>query len=415
VYTSEIDMAFTRDDLEKYEKGPQKQVDDKLSPFRGATPARAADAAAIAAVQAGQIDATPGGAPAAAVATTDPLVDDSPVVDEDGTLGDPTDSGEGTSDVQTEESSASAVDPGDETDPNTDLTGGETTEEEVVAQPAPKKGSAAERIVEVLDLAEGYKVFGKTMQEQLLAANAELARLRAFGGTTTAAVVAPPVVDKDEPMPDMADADVAYDNDKYREKMAKWVKTQGRIEARRALREEQGVSTATRVRQDVESKCEAFAKDHPDFKTVVTDNPVLRENQLSVDAGAMVTQSEYTADILYMFGQDTPLAIRVAKMTPAQQGAEIGRMIDKIVASKSKGKTVTTAKTTATPQAGAKPVATKSITKAPPPPAATRAAGRATARDPLDPSTSMDEFARQHRAAKESGRSANRKMRGLSD
>src|ERR1700730_2678526 len=206
-------MAFTRDDLEKYEKGPQKQVDDKLNPFRGATPARAADAAAIAAVQAGQIDATPGGAPAAAVATTDPLVDDSPVVDEDGTLGDPTDSGEGTSDVQTEESSASAVDPGDETDPNTDLTGGETTEEEVVAQPAPKKGSAAERSAAVLDLAEVYKVFGKTMQEQLLAANAELARLR--GGTATAVAAAPPVVDKDEPMPDMADADVAYDNDKY--------------------------------------------------------------------------------------------------------------------------------------------------------------------------------------------------------
>ena len=52
-------MAFSREDLESYEKQPQKQVDDKLNPFRGATPARAADAAAVAAVAAGQnVDAT---------------------------------------------------------------------------------------------------------------------------------------------------------------------------------------------------------------------------------------------------------------------------------------------------------------------------------------------------------------------
>src|ERR1700674_1072598 len=139
-------MAFTRDELAAYEKKPQEKISDKANPFRGATPAPAASAAAVAAVAAGQIDATPGGAPAAAVATTDPLVDDSPVVDEDGTLGDLTESGEGTSDVQSEESSASAVDPGDEPDPNTDLTGEPPAEEEADARPAPKKGSAAESI-----------------------------------------------------------------------------------------------------------------------------------------------------------------------------------------------------------------------------------------------------------------------------
>lgn len=409
-------MAFTREDLENYEKRPQTKVDDKVSPFRGATPAKAADAAAVAAVAAGQIDAIPGGAPAQAAATPDPLVDDSPVVDEDGTLGDPTESGEGTStDVNSEGSSTSAVDPGDEPDPNTDLTGEQPAEEEVAVAPAPKKGSAAERIVEALDLAEGYKVFGKHMQDQLKEALAENARLRG-GGTptpTASAAVAPPTVEKDEPMPDMGDSDVSYDSDKYREKMTKWVKVQGRLEARRALREEQGVSTAARVRETVEAKCEAYAKDHPDFKDVVTNNPVLAQNQLSVEAGALIAQSEHTAELLYRFGKDPGLAIRVARQSQIQQGITIDRMIREIEAETSaKGKTVATAGKAA-PQAGAKPAATKSITKAPPPPRPTPASGRPAARDVLDPSMSMDDFARQHRAGKESARTQNRKMRGL--
>ena len=409
-------MAFTRDELLAYENKPQTKVDDKLNPFRGATPAKAADAAALAAVAAGQVDATPGGAPAQAAATPDPIVDDSPVVDEDGTLGDPTESGEGTStDENSEEASTSAVDPGDEPDPNTDLTGEQPVEEEAAAPPAPKKGSAAERIVEALDLAEGYKVFGKHMQDQLKEALAENARLRS-GGTPTPpapAAVAPPVVEKDEPMPDMSDSDVNYDSDKYREKMAKWVKAQGRIEARRALREEQGVSTAARVRETVEAKCEAYAKDHPDFKDVVTNNPVLAQNQLAPDAGYAVSQSEYTAELLYRFGQDPAFAIRVARQSPAQQLLTVGKMIAQIEIEKStKGKTVAP-KVPANSQGGAKPAQQKSITKAPPPPRPTAGAGRPAARDTLDPSMSMDDFARQHRASKESARTQNRKLRGL--
>lgn len=410
-------MGFTREELESYEKRPQKQVDDKVNPFRGATPAKAADPAALAAVQAGQVDATPGGAPAAAVAAPDPLVDDSPVVDEDGTLGDQSVTGEGTStDENSEGASTSAVDPGDETDPNTDLTGEQPAEEEAATAPAPKKGSAAERIVEALDLAEGYKVFGKHMQDQLKEALAELARLKG-GGTpapSTTAAVAPPVVEKDEPMPDLGDSDVNYDTDKYREKMTKWVKAQGRIEARRAMREEQGVSTAARVRETVEAKCEAFAKDHPDFKDVVANNPVLAQNNLAPDASFAVAQSEYTAELLYRFGQDPALAIRVARQSPAQQLLTVGKMIAQIEIEKtaSKGKTVATAGKAA-PQAGAKPATTKSITKAPPPPRPTQAAGRPAARDVLDPNMDMGEFARLHRAGKESARTQNRKARGL--
>jgi hypothetical protein len=406
-------MGFSREDLEKYEKQPQKQVDDKLNPFRGATPARAADAAAVAAVAAGQnVDATPGGS--AAAAASDPLVDeDAPIVDEDGTLGDQTDSGEGTSD-ENADSSTAAVELSDETDPNTDLTGEETGEEAPAARPAPKKGSAEERIVELNDLLEGTKIFGKHMQTQLKDALAELERLKG-GGTPTAAqttaAAAPPVVE-DEPMPDMSDEDVAFDNDKYRAKLQKWTKNQIAIGTRQAVREITGADEATKRRATVEKRIEEFAKTHKDYTAVVTNNPVLAANQLCPDAGIAVAQSEHVARLLYEFGKDTALAIRTAKQSPAQQCITIGKMIAKIEAEKP-------ANTSGGKQNenGSKPNAQngqkKSITQAPPPPRATPAGGRAQARDIQDPTMTVEEFARQHRQGKQSAREQSRKMRGL--
>jgi hypothetical protein len=412
-------MAFTRDQLEAYEKKPQTQVSDKqmvANFMKGATPARAADPAAVAAVAAGQVDATPGGAPARqAVADSDPLTDDSPIVDEDGTLGDPTDSGEGTSDENSADSSAAAVDPADDADPNADLTGDPAAEEEAVARPVPKKGSAQERIVEALDLAEGYKVFGQHMQDQLKEALTENARLRG-GGTpapTATTPAAPPVVEAEDPMPALNDADVAFDDDKYRAKMQNWVDRRTEAVAKRVLRQATGADAAQKVRDSVEAKVTAFAQEHPDFEKVVKMNPVLAQNQLAPDAGLAVGQSEYTAELLYAFGKDPGMAIRVARQSPAQQLLTIGKMIAKIEAEKESSKGAAPAGK-GNPQGGAKPAQKKSITQAPPPPRATPAGGRTQSFDPLDPNVSIDEFARQHRQGKQSTREQNRKQRGLS-
>jgi len=403
-------MAFTRADLENYEKQPQKQVDDKLNPFRGATPARVADAAAVAAVAAGQVDATPGGR--AAAAASDPLVDDdAPIVDEDGTLGDQTDSGEGTSDDNADTSTASA-DLSGESDPNTDLTGEQVDDEASTARPAPKKGSAEERIVELNDLLEGTKIFGKHMQSQLKDALSELERLKG-GGTPTAAqaaTAAAPSVVEDEPMPDLSDPDVAFDNDKYRAKMKKWTRDQITITAREIVRETTGANEAATRRAQVEEKIETFAKAHPDYKKVVSENPVLAANQLAPDAGIAVAQSKYTAQLLYKFGKDTALAIRTAKQSPAQQLITIGEMIAECKAEEAASRSKQNGN-------GSRPNAQqgqqKSITKAPPPPTPTKGGGRAQARDPVDPNMSMEEFARQHRGSKQSAREHARKMRGL--
>ena len=402
-------MAFSREDLERYEKQPQRQIDDKVNPFRGATPARAADPAAVAAVAAGQVDAIPSGR--AAAAASDPLVDeDAPIVDESGTLGDPTDSGEGTSDEDAGTSTAT-VELSDDTDPNTDLTGDATGDEAPAARPAPKKGSAEERIVELNDLLEGTKIFGKHMQTQLQDALSELERLKAGGAPTaaqTAAAAAPPV-EKDEPMPDLADPDIAFDNDKYRAKMQKWSRDQAKIAAREIVREMTGADEAAKRRANVEQRIQEFAKTHPDYEKVVTKNPVLAANQLCPDAGIAVAQSEHVARILYKFGQDAPLAIRTAKQSPAQQLITVGKIIAQIEAEDA----ATSGSKQTSSKPNAQPGQKKSITQAPPPPRPTTGGGRANGRDILDPNMSMEEFARQHRGSKQSAREQARKLRGL--
>ena len=134
----------------------------------------------------------------------------------------------------------------------------------------------------------------------------------------------------DEPMPDLSDSDIAFNNDKYREKMAGWVKAQGRIEARRLLQEERVAKSTQKTRQTVEAKVEVFEKDHPDFKTVVRDNPVLAKNQLHPEAGALVARSKYTAELLYKFGKNPDLAVRTAQASPIQQGIIVDRLIAEI-------------------------------------------------------------------------------------
>lgn len=120
----------------------------------------------------------------------------------------------------------------------------------------------------------------------------------------------------DEPMPDMADPDIQFDTDKYRTKMARHVA----VQAERAV-------ARVRTRKRIEEKVARFAKDHPDFEQVVNKNPVLAANQLGPDAAVTVARSPYTAELLYRFGKDNELAVRVAKMSPAQQVLTVVNMI----------------------------------------------------------------------------------------
>ena len=386
--------TFTRDSLSAYEKAPQTQVADTNNPFAGARPAGVADPAAVAAVQSGQTDATPA-AQAGRRAAATPSGDSEVVITEDQPA-----AGDGTSDL-TEDQSTSTDDLGvvSDTSNDDDLVG-------EPIKPAPKKGSAAERIVEVLDLAEGYKEYGKLKEKQVAELQAELEQLRS-GRTTPAATtasddVAPPV--KVGPMPTISDPDINYDEEKLRQKMEAWIDARADQRVATRMQKMSAQQEQSRLRESVNAKVSAYAAEHPDFETVALKNPVLVKNQLAEVASLAVARSPHTAEILHAFGKDTDTAVRIAKLAPDAQLLEIGRIIGEIERAKASDKT---------PQSGAKPGAKKSITQAPPPPKATPAAGRAQQRDVLDPNMGMEEFARQHRAAKQADRQQARKMRGL--
>lgn len=381
---------FSRDDIDSYEKRPQKQVDEKTwhkNFMEGSTPGGVADPAAAAA------DATPPGKKGAAAATEetpDFVVDESvdqPVVDE-GTSDDTVDSS------TTEE----IVEPSDETD--TSVAGEESTDEDPSAQAPPKKGSAAARLQELLqerrderDLMDGYKEFGRLKAEEAAALRAEL---EARNGGNTAAAPARTEPDlADQPMPKLTDPDVNFDQDELDSKMEKWqAAREARIEDR-VIRKVTGQSAQAELNRAVNSKLDAFEEANPGFKKKI-GNQTLIKNQLAQPASLVIARSPFTADILNYFGDNLEDAVRIAKLDPQEQLVEVGEIVATIKAAK-RTNTANPSKTGKAPVPAANAGAKKSQTKAPPPPSATRAAGRTQTRDVTDPSMEMDDFAAKHR------------------
>lgn len=395
--------TFTRDSLETYEKQPQTKVADTANPFNGATPAKVADAAALAAAEAAALEN--GDATSAAAEQTDG--DDAKPSGDDSVDSDQTASGDGTSD-DTADSSTASADPGDETGTSEGTDGADAN---ATSRQAPKKGSAAERLQEVLqlrseekDLMEGYKEYGRLKDK-------ELQELRAQLKTGTKPVVEAPVqaapTADDDPMPYLADEDINFDTDKLRVKTAQWTRNQATKAVRVALEQVNGQGARKQLETEVNTKIATYAADKADFADKVTNNQILMQNQLSPEASLAVAKSDFTGDLLYYFGSNPKEAIRVAKLDPVAQVVEIGRQIGRIEDRKA------AAAGSGKPATGAKPVTKKSITQAPPPPSPTRAAGRPAERDETDANMSMEEFANRHREKKQQSRVTARKMRGL--
>lgn len=373
-------MTFSRDDMAAYEKQPQTVVDDNIPP--------------------GEIKATAAVTDATSAASADTNTSVEAPSGDEGESGDQSVTGDGTSDVNADPSTAT-VDSGDDA---------------AVKVTAPKKGSAQERIQELLDLTEGYKEYGHLKDTALKEALAELARIKAGTGASAPTKAEPDnaAVADDDPMPDLSDADVNFDTDKLRAKTAKWVDKRIAQGTQRVVKEITGQSAAEKLEAEVNAKLNTFAASHSDWETKVGKNPVLIQNQLSQVASLVIAKSEHTADILYAFGNDSALAIRTAKQVPEQQLVTIGKIVAKIEAAKeAAAAALEAANKGKQPADGAKPAKQKSLTQAPPPPTAVKAAGRQTEREETDPNLSMDDFARRHREKKQVGRAQMRKARGL--
>jgi hypothetical protein len=382
-------MAFTREELAEYEKRPQVQVDDKINPFTGKTP------------------------PAAT--KQDPPADESVTVEDDADLGtppsgdevvtDPDEQGDGTSDENGANGDPSTPDPAA---PSGETETTETTEDDgSTVTPPPKKGSAAERIQEVIDEREGYKAYGTYAQEVIAAKDAEIAELRKKVTTPTPAATATQAEPAD-PMPSMEDPGINYDPTAFNREVKAWTDRELARRSKAAATAASAPNTELqKVVETYNARAAKFAETHKDFVTAVSTLPTFGP----LAARTMIL-SEDGPDLLYWLGRHKVDAVRIAKLPPEDQLLELGT----IRATIKQGKPVIAPKN-ATPASDASKTptvkTTKSTSNAPPPPTRVPAGNRSQARDIQDPGLSMEDFARRHYEGRQSQREASRKLRGL--
>lgn len=378
-------MGFTRDEMANYEAKPQNQVDDKVNPFTGNV------------------------TPAAKTLDDDDQNGADPSGDElDET--DPDEQGDGTSDEnQLDSSTNTSADPSGETETN------ESQEQDGnTVQQQPKKGSARERIQELVEERDGYRAYGEYAQEQIAASNArvtELTERLEKAGKSEAQIAA--AVAKSEPagpVPTYEDPDVNYDPAKFKAKMDLWVNKTVTAQVQEVVKTLAPQSKAEDEGQKVvaafTARIETAKTTHEDFEDVVKPLP-----RLSEGAARRVVLSEEGPEILYYLGKHIKEAVRIVRLSPDEQIEEIGAIRAQIKKAKSvlpskTDKTDTTSRQTAT--VPAKP---KSQSNAPVPPTRIPAGGRAQPRDVTDPGMGMEEFARRHRQERVTAREQNRMAR----
>lgn len=153
-----------------------------------------------------------------------------------------------------------------------------------------------------------------------------------------------------------------FDVAKYEESMKSWTTKQ--VEAAKS----QGAQQATEATAQAtfNERMAAYAKTNPRVVTVL-GNPNLP--QLAKDAAAVVVESELGPQILEFLGMNPDQAVRIARQTPTQQAAAIGRIEGEL---RVKSKT---------------PQKTPQITRAPNPPTPTQGRGNTPSVDPLKMST----------------------------
>lgn len=117
--------------------------------------------------------------------------------------------------------------------------------------------------------------------------------------------------------------------------------------------------------KDWQSKADKFAKEHPDFADLVTENDDLKISQAMTD---FITEADNGPEIAYHLGKNPELADRISQLSPAKAGIELGKIVANL-------------------EAAAKP----KVSKAPRP--ASPVSARNTAAKKTAEEESMDEYA----------------------
>jgi hypothetical protein len=238
-----------------------------------------------------------------------------------------------------------------------------TAEEEPTSEPEPKGSGARERIEDLVAERNALKKYAEYLQQQMAAKPAE--------PPPAPAAEQPPVVTT-EGAPTLES--VGFDTDKWTQAMQAWTAKQIEKGVKAAITNVQAEQQEVAARQAFESRLEAFKAKTPDL-AVVLGNPDLP--RLDTEAAKLVVASDIGPQILYHLGKNPEKAVRIARRSPAQQAAAIGRLEAELSA-------------TAASPTQKKP----NITKAPAPPTPTPAGGAARI-DPM--AMSMADFVKHER------------------
>jgi hypothetical protein len=153
-----------------------------------------------------------------------------------------------------------------------------------------------------------------------------------------------------------------FDVAKYEQSMTAW--TQKQVETARTQGAQQ--ASAATAQAAFNERMASYAKANPSLVTVL-GNPNLP--QLAKDAAAVVVESDIGPQILHYLGANPDQAARIARKTPAQQAADVGRIEGEL---RAKSKT---------------PQKIPQITRAPSPPTPTQGRGSTPTVDPMKMST----------------------------
>jgi len=225
------------------------------------------------------------------------------------------------------------------------------------APDAPPKGSARERIEELVaerNALKKYLEYRDSLEQQKPVA---------------APIAAAPVADAAPTL-----ESCQFDTDKWTQAMNAWTKKQIQVGIKQALSTEKQTATAETQKAKFEERMEAFAKVTPDLK-VVLGNPALP--RLAPEAAALVVASDLGPQILHHLGKNPEKAARIARQSPIEQAAAVGRLEAEL-------------KTTPKPQ--------KQLSNAPSPPTPTKGAGGAPV-STTDPKMSLAEFMAREKQA----------------
>lgn len=227
---------------------------------------------------------------------------------------------------------------------------GEATDQQAVKP----KGRAQVRIEDLVASNKALKASLDYLQNQVLA---KLPHPQASQPTAQTLVATPAAI---EEAPTLESCE--FDTGKWTKAMHAWTAKQIEHGVTRAVQTVQQNQTAETRKVAFETRMSALAASTPDLQ-VVLGNPALP--QLHKDAASLVVDSEVGPQILYHLGKNPEKAARIARQTPVQQAAAIGRLEAEIQAAKPSQKTPT-----------------PNITRAPNPPTPTSGRGNTPSVDP---------------------------------